>query len=84
MNMFGLLHLHPEKFSYTLLYYVDKIEVITFIVAILCCVPIFKNMIYQENKIIKGVVNIWLLILLFLSTITIARNTYNPFIYFRF
>lgn len=84
MNMFGLLHLHPEKFSYTLLYYVDKIEVITFIVAILCCVPIFKNMIYQENKIIKGVVNIWLLILLFLSTITIASNTYNPFIYFRF
>ena len=84
MNMFGLLHLHPEKFSYTLLYYVDKIEVITFIVAILCCVPIFKNMIYQENKFIKGVVNIWLLILLFLSTITIASNTYNPFIYFRF
>ena len=84
MNMFGLLHLHPEKFSYTLLYYVDKIEVITFIVAILCCVPIFQNMIYQQNKIVKGVVNIWLLILLFLSTITIASNTYNPFIYFRF
>lgn len=84
MNMFGLLHLHPEKFSYTLLYYIDKIEIITFVVAILCCMPIFKNMIYQENKIIKGVVNIWLLILLFLSTITIASNTYNPFIYFRF
>ncbi|MGN0192959.1 MAG: MBOAT family O-acyltransferase [Candidatus Gastranaerophilaceae bacterium] len=84
MNMFGLLHLHPEKFSYTLIYYVDKIEIITFVVAIFCCIPLFKNIIYIQNKIIKGIVNSWLLILMYLSTITIASNTYNPFIYFRF
>lgn len=84
MNMFGLLHLHPEKFHYTLLYYVDKIEIITFIVAVLCCIPIFKNIVFIENKFVKVVVNFGLLILFFLSTITIASSTYNPFIYFRF
>lgn len=84
MNMFGLLHLHPEQFNYAFLYYVDKIEIITFVVAILCCIPLFKNMIYQQNKIVKCIVNIWLLVLLFLSTMTIASSTYNPFIYFRF
>ena len=34
--------------------------------------------------IVRCIVNIWLLVLLFLSTITIASSTYNPFIYFRF
>ena len=84
MNMFGLLKLHTEQFNYTFLYYVDRIEIITFVIAILCCIPLFKNMIYQQNKIVKAIVNIWLLVLLFLSTITIASSTYNPFIYFRF
>ncbi len=84
MNMFGILKLNTGAFSYTLDYYIDKTEIITFIAAILCAIPLFKNLIYTENKLIKGTVNIWLLFLFYLSTITIAASTYNPFIYFRF
>lgn len=84
MNMFGFLHLHTEKFSYALEYYFDNIALIIFIVAILCCVPLFKNMIYVKNKYAKVFVNVWLLFLFYLSTISIASDTYNPFIYFRF
>lgn len=84
MSMFGILQLNSDKFLYSWAYYVDKYEIIIFVVAILCCMPIFKNMIFIENKFIKSLVNIWLLIIFFLSTITIASSTYNPFIYFRF
>ncbi len=84
MSMFGLLQLNTSEFLYSFTYYAGKLEIITFVIAILCCVPIFKNMIYAENKIFKVLVNIWLLILFYLSSITIAASTYNPFIYFRF
>ena len=81
MNMFGLLHTNS---MYTLAYYVDTIEVITFIAAILCAVPLFKNMLNVQNKVAKAFINLWLLVLFFLSTVSIAAGTYNPFIYFRF
>lgn len=84
MNMFGLLHLRPQEFLYTMAYYLDDIEIITLVVAILCAIGLFKNMLEVKNKVAKGFINIWLLILFFLSTITIASSTYNPFIYFRF
>ena len=84
MNMFGLLHLRPHEFQYTMAYYIDNIEIITFIVAILCAIGLFKNMLNIKNKVAKGFINVWLLILFFLSIITIASSTYNPFIYFRF
>lgn len=84
MNMFGLLHLRPDDFIYTLAYYIDTIEVVTFVAAILCSIPLFKNILEIENKIAKAFINMWLLILFFLSTVTIASSTYNPFIYFRF
>ena len=84
MNMFGLLHLHTNEFLYAPAYYLDRAEIVTIIVAILCSMPLFKNLIYFENKVVKSLVNIWLILLFFLSTITIASSTYNPFIYFRF
>ena len=84
MNMFGLLHLSKNEFLYSFEYYISTIDIIILFIAILCCMPLFKNIIYNKNKIIKILVNIWLLILFYLSTITIASNTYNPFIYFRF
>lgn len=84
MNMFGLLNLHPEEYSYAMPYYIDSIEIITFAAAFLCCIPLFKNILDVKNKWGKAGINIWLLLLFFLSTITIASNTYNPFIYFRF
>lgn len=84
MNMFGLLHLNKEQFVYSINYYVDRIEIITFIAAILCAVPLFKNMLELKSNWGKIGINIWLLILFFLSTVMIASSTYNPFIYFRF
>ena len=84
MNMFGLLHLRPEEFDYTFLYYVDRIEIITFIAAILCSIPLFKNILEIRVKWKVALINLWLLILLILSISSIAASTYNPFIYFRF
>ena len=84
MNMFGLLHLNKEQFVYSINYYIDRIEIITFIAAILCAVPLFKNMLEVKSNWGKIGIDIWLLILFFLSTVMIASSTYNPFIYFRF
>ena len=61
-----------------------KSRVLSFIIAILCAMPLFKNILNIENKTGKAVVNIWLLLLFFLSVSSIAASTYNPFIYFRF
>ena len=46
-NMFGMIK--PHDIMYNFIYYMDRIEIITFIVAIICCMPIFKNMIYIDN-----------------------------------
>ena len=83
-NMFGFIGVKVGVPTYKLSYYVDTIEVITFIAAILCSIPIFKNMIYIKNQLAKAFINIWLLLLFLLSTSSIAAGTYNPFIYFRF
>ncbi len=84
MNMFYLLPLNQNNFIYSFYYYIDRIEIITFIAAVLCSIPIFKNMIYLQNKKAKIFVNIWLLLLFYFSVTAIAASTYNPFIYFRF
>ncbi len=83
-NMFGLLPVNQDKIIYQMPYYIDTIEIITFVAAILCCMPIFKNLLYTKSTVSRALVNIWLLVLFFLSVITIATDTYNPFIYFRF
>lgn len=84
MNMFGLLRINASDIIYEYPYYIGKLEIITFIAAILCSIPLFNRMIYVQNKTGKVLVNLWLLILFLLSTMCIAANTYNPFIYFRF
>ncbi|HBJ76426.1 MAG TPA: hypothetical protein DDY68_00755, partial [Porphyromonadaceae bacterium] len=83
-NMFGVLPLKEEEFLYAMPYYVDRIEIVTFIVAVFCSIPILGNYLESKNVVIKGVTNVWLIVLFFLSTICIASSTYNPFIYFRF
>ena len=85
-NMFNLVEINPPSVSYALPYYIDTFEIIAFVAAILCSMPIFKNIlnIKKENKILYGLINFWLLILFIISTATIAASTYNPFIYFRF
>ncbi len=71
---------------YHFIYYVDRIEIITFIFAILCCAPICRKMLQVENRrnITIALVDIWLLALFILSASSLAASTYNPFIYFRF
>ena len=83
-NMFGLVSEH--KIAYELGYYVDNIEIIAFIVAIICATPIFRNIadVNPNKKIKYAIVDIWLLILFLVSSSAIAASTYNPFIYFRF
>ena len=83
-NMLGLLNINYNNLPYSTSYYVGSIEVIAFIVGVICCTPIFKNMIYLRNKYVKVFVNIWLIILFVISVSAIASGTYNPFIYFRF
>ena len=83
-NMFWCLPLNADGPTYTSAYYIGKLETVIFVVALLCSMPIFKNMLYAQKKSTKLVVNTWLLVLFYLSTMTIVSNTYNPFIYFRF
>lgn len=83
-NMFGVLPVHDVK--YTISYYFDNLQIITFVIGFVCCAPIFSKMlnISKERVVLRSLVNIWLLILFVLSTAAIASSTYNPFIYFRF
>ena len=81
-NMFGLVKVHDV--AYALPYYVDNMELIMFAVAIFLSMPYCRNLIYSENKIVKPIMNLWLLVLFVLSVSSIAASTYNPFIYFRF
>lgn len=83
-NMFGLVKVHD--IAYGISYYGDTVEILTFITAVICAMPVFSKIleIKQERKILRSIVNIWLIILFILSTAAIAASTYNPFIYFRF
>lgn len=84
LNMFGILKIQTENISYGLPYYVETFEIIIFIAAIICSIPVFGKILEVKNKFGKICINIWLLLLFIFSTATIASNTYNPFIYFRF
>ncbi len=81
-NMFGLLKI--QDITYNIGYYIDTFEIIIFITALLCSIPIFNKMLDVKNKFGRVCINIWLLVIFILSTATIASSTYNPFIYFRF
>ena len=83
-NLFGVVT--PKMVGYNLVYYMDRIEMIILTIAIICCMPIFKNILMwgKECKICRICIDMWLFILLFLSCTQLAVSTYNPFIYFRF
>jgi len=91
LNMFGLTKLNTEIHNYALSYYGDTWEILIFFVAILCCTPIFSKIkLYTQTnestkeKVIGGLVNVWLIFIFIISFASIAASTYNPFIYFRF
>jgi len=83
-NMFGFVRSHDVL--YEMSYYVDNIEIIAFVAAFLCSVPLFSNILHikQERRLLNWLVNAWLLVLFLLSVASMAASTYNPFIYFRF
>ena len=72
--------------SYPIFYFVDRLTLFIFAIAVSCCMPIFKNMLdWGKKRITVGItVDIWLLALLFLCCMQLTASTYNPFIYFRF
>lgn len=81
-NMLGLVKTNPV---YSINYYIDNIEILTFIVAIICSMPIFRNIVLPiTNKYKNIAINTWIIALFVLSASAIAASTYNPFIYFRF
>ena len=83
-NMFGFMHIEEKNVAYDLSYYIDVYEILMFMAAFICSIPVFKN-ILQSKSVMKNIcVNIWLLILFILSASAMAATTYNPFIYFRF
>ena len=83
-NMFGMISKHDVV--YDISYYIGNFEIISFVAAFICCIPVFSKMLDVSNnrKILKFVVSVWLLFLFFTSASMIAVSTYNPFIYFRF
>lgn len=83
-NMFGLIHPNTANFEVALGYYIDWIGWLILGVAILCSTPLFNKILECKSKIARGLVNFYLLLLFFVSTVIIASSTYNPFIYFRF
>lgn len=84
LNLFGLLK--TKENGYNIFCYIDRVEIIVIVIAFLCAVPTFKNILFwgKKNKFIGILVDLWMLILLILSCMQIASSTYNPFIYFRF
>lgn len=83
-NMLGFVRTHDML--YEMSYYIDNIEIIAFVAAFICSVPLFSNMLHikQERRVLNWLVNVWFLILFVFSVSSIAASTYNPFIYFRF
>lgn len=83
-NMFGCIEVNNRL--YPVGYYIDRFEIIILFIAVICSAPIFSGILQktENNKILKIFINIWLIVLLIFSTMTLAASTYNPFIYFRF
>ena len=83
-SMFNIVTV--KDINYGILYYLDRITLVCFVVSVLCATSLFKNILSwgKKWKIISAVVDIWLFILLFFSCMQLAATTYNPFIYFRF
>lgn len=81
-----MLHIDVTKHLPDYDYDVNNKFAIMLIVGLICAMPVCRNLIYikYEHKVQRTLVNIWLFLLFFWSTISLAASTYNPFIYFRF
>lgn len=81
-----LLHIsvvdHLPRYDYGM----NNRFLIALIAGAVLAMPFFRNILSvgYERKIMRSVINIWLVILFILSAASLAGATYNPFIYFRF
>ncbi len=83
-TMFNIFKLNPIETIRLIPFYINIYELIALLSAFIISSGIFKNIVFIQNKKVKLFVNVWFLILLFISTGLISLTTYNPFIYFRF
>ena len=89
-NIQGLFGINNISFINSVSIYYLKNYLIILIISILACTPLFKNIIekLKNNKKINKVINllepIYLVLLLFIVTVYLIDNSYNPFLYFRF
>ena len=89
-NIQGLFGINNISFINSVSIHYLKNYLIILIISILACTPLFKNIIekLKNNKKINKVINllepIYLVLLLFIVTVYLINNSYNPFLYFRF
>ena len=74
LNMFMILPVKSEDILYTVPYYLDIYHFIMFVMAIVCSTPLLKNVLKTDTMSKKIGVNIGLLLLFALSTITIVAS----------
>ena len=85
LRMFGI---GKAQAYYYWHYYITNVEIIAMVIALVCAVPLFRNITQLPTgrfaAVKKLALNAWLLVLFLLSAASIADATFNPFIYFRF
>mgnify|MGYP003571304570 CR=1 FL=1 len=64
--------------------YLTRFNMIILTVAILCAMPIFKDILNKRSLFVETIINVILATLFVMCISELAINTYNPFIYFRF
>jgi alginate O-acetyltransferase complex protein AlgI len=81
--MFGLLDPIPQ---YGWPFFVQHWNLLAFGAAAVAASGVFRNILnaFPGNRLSPWLLNLWLLGLFYLSFLTLAGSTYNPFIYFRF
>lgn len=69
------------------MYFLDRKILLTLLIGIIASINVIKLNIdkyYKSNNLMNIGLNIYSIIILILSYMSILSSTYNPFIYFRF
>ena len=83
--MFGISK--NTKIPYDVMYFLDRKIILILLIGIAASINIFKLNIdkcYKSNNTVNIALNIYSIVILILSYMSILSSTYNPFIYFRF
>lgn len=84
--MFGISK--NSKIPYSVMYFLDRKVILALLIGLIASVNIFKLNIdkyYESKSFMRNILlNMYSIIVLILSYMSILSSTYNPFIYFRF